>query len=218
MLAYYDERAPDYEQAYTDGTGTASIEDGRVFTGDAEQLAHVVRNFGSGHLVDLACGTGYWLRHYASRCSEITMIDQSANMLRECEQKVHALGIADRATLVQQDVLEYSFPGRYDAALIGFLVSHLTDEQERLLFTTLRRILRPDGRFLILDSAWSDLRARFNVKAGTQTRRLNDGTPFDIYKRYLDEADIGGWSSAYGVLTETHYFGAALFAVSGRFT
>ncbi len=27
MLAYYDERAPEYEEAYTLGTGTASIPD-----------------------------------------------------------------------------------------------------------------------------------------------------------------------------------------------
>ena len=218
MLAYYDERAPDYEQAYTEGTGTASIDDGRVFTREAERLTHVVRNFGSGHLLDLGCGTGYWLPHYASRCAHITMFDQSSKMLRECEKKVHALGIANRTSLVQADVLEYSFTNTYDAALVGFLVSHFTEEHEYLLFDVLRRILRPDGRFLILDSAWTDLRARYNVKAGVQTRRLNNGTAFDTYKRYLDEEDIRRWSAAYRATIEVEYFGAALFAVSGRFT
>jgi ubiquinone/menaquinone biosynthesis C-methylase UbiE len=218
MLAYYNERAPDYEQAYTEGTGTASIDDRRVFTSEAEQLTLVVREFGSGDLLDLACGTGYWLPHYAFRCTHITMIDQSSNMVRECQAKVGALGIAKKTTLVLGDVLEHSFADTYDAVLVGFLVSHLDTEQERQLFDVLRRILRPDGRFLILDSAWTALRARFNVKAGHQVRRLNDGTEFDTYKRYLDAGDIAGWATAHGVTTKIEYFGAALFAVSGRFT
>lgn len=218
MLTYYDERAPDYEQAYTEGTGTSSIDDRRVFTSEAERLSSVVYAFGTGHLIDLACGTGYWLPYYASRCAHITMIDQSANMLRECARKVRALGIMDTVTLAQGDVLEQSFPAEaYDAALIGFLVSHLNDEQERLLFDRLRRMLRPGGRFLILDSAWTELRARFNVKEGTQGRRLNDGTEFEIYKRYLDMEDIATWSAVHGAATEIEYFGTALFGVSGRF-
>jgi hypothetical protein len=35
MLAYYDERAPEYEEAYTRGTGTASISDPEVFKVEA---------------------------------------------------------------------------------------------------------------------------------------------------------------------------------------
>ena len=35
MLAYYDERAPEYEEAYTIGTGTASIPDPEVFKAGA---------------------------------------------------------------------------------------------------------------------------------------------------------------------------------------
>jgi len=218
MLTYYDERAPDYEQAYTEGTGTSSIEDRRVLTSEAERLSSVVQTFGTGHLIDLACGTGYWLPHYASRCTHITMIDQSANMLGECERRVRALGIVDIVTLLQGDVLDHPFAAeRYDAALIGFLVSHLNQEQEHLLFDTLCRILRPGGRFLILDSAWTELRARFNVKEGTQVRRLNDGTEFEIYKRYLDMKDIATWSECHRVETHIEYFGTALFGVRGHF-
>jgi hypothetical protein len=37
MLAYYNEWAPEYEQAYTLGTGTASIPDPEVFKEEAEE-------------------------------------------------------------------------------------------------------------------------------------------------------------------------------------
>ena len=219
MFAYYDKRAPDYEEAYTRGVGTASIADPSIFTTEAERLAGVVRSFGSGHLIDLACGSGYWLPHYAPRCASMTLIDQSANMLGECRAKVRTLGMHDKCTLVQGDVLEYAFqPAAYDSALVGFLISHLTEEQERQLFESLARMLQPGGRFLILDSAWTELRARFNAKTETQTRRLNDGEEFGVYKRYLDRLDIAKWKSLYGAMTDVEYFGEALFAVSGRFT
>jgi hypothetical protein len=139
-------------------------------------------------------------------------------MLRECGKKVAALGIADRCELVCADVLDHEFqPAAYDSALIGFLLSHLSEPQERLLFAALRRTLRPAGRVLILDSAWTDLRARFNDKVSTQPRRLNDGSEFVIYKRYIDPDDIADWSAKYGAVMRVEYFGAALCAVSGGF-
>jgi hypothetical protein len=42
MLAYYNERAPEYEQAYTLGTGTASIRDTEIFKTEARVLAGVI--------------------------------------------------------------------------------------------------------------------------------------------------------------------------------
>ena len=118
---------------------------------------------------------------------------------------------------MQDDVLEHPFPSRaFDSALIGFLISHLADEQERVLFERLRAMLDTRGRFLILDSAWSLERARFNAKSEQQERRLNDGSRFEIYKRYIDRQDILEWERKYGVATSIEHFGAAFVAVSGR--
>ena len=57
MLVYYNERASEYEEAYRLGTGTASITDPTVFTTEIGVLERIVGAFGSGHLLDLACGT-----------------------------------------------------------------------------------------------------------------------------------------------------------------
>ena len=93
MFRYYDERASEYEDAYVLGTGTASIPDCDVFRNEAKLLTGIVERFARGRLVDLACGTGYWLPFYAERCTSITLIDQSARMLDECRKKVAALGM-----------------------------------------------------------------------------------------------------------------------------
>lgn len=217
MLRYYDERAPDYEEAYVLGTGRASIADPRVFQVEAARLADVVERFAHGRLLDLACGTGHWLPHYAQRCSRIVLFDQSEQMLDEC-RKVTGLGVAERCTVVRGDFFDHQFePGAYDCGLVGFFLSHLTEEQEGLLFDVLKGTLAPSGRFLILDSAWTPARIPFATKVGRQERRLKDGTRFDIYKRYCDRQDIGAWATTYGVTISVEHFGDAFFAVSGEF-
>ena len=218
MLRYYDERASEYEEAYVQGTGTASIPDPEIFRREASLLAGIVERFARGRMVDLACGTGYWLPHYAAQCSSITLIDQAPRMLDECRKKVTALDVTARTEIIQADVFEHPpRPRSCDSALIGFLISHLTNEEETRLFKSLREILDTDGRFLVLDSAWSPERARFNAKSERQERRLNDGTRFEVFKRYIDRQDIHDWTTTYGVATSIEHCGPAFVAVSGRF-
>jgi len=50
-----------------------------------------------------------------------------------------------------------------------------------------------------------------------QPRRLNDGTAFEIYKRYCDQDDISRWTGEYDVKLDIEHFGPAFYAVSGTF-
>jgi ubiquinone/menaquinone biosynthesis C-methylase UbiE len=217
MRAYYDARASEYEEAYTLGTGTSSIQDPAVFADEARILSSIVRQHVAGRVIDIACGTGFWLPSYAAACSEVTLFDQSGKMLDECRKKVERLGMAERSTFVQGDVFEQHFtPASYDSALVGFLLSHLTEAQEAQFFTALKAMLAAGGHFLILESAWSPARAAVNVKTEQQERRLNDGTRFEILKRYFDRNDVAQWGRRYQVSIEIEHFGAAFVAVSGR--
>jgi len=218
MFAYYNERAPDYEEAYTRGTGTASISDPEVFKAEARVLEGIVARVVHGNLLDLACGTAYWLPHYAANCSRITLFDQSDKMLAEARAKASHFGILARCDFVQGDFFEHSFtPHSHEMALIGFLMSHITEPQEHVFFEALRTLLDSTGRFLILDSAWSPERARFNGKVERQQRQLTDGTPFEIYKRYCDRDDISRWAQEHDVEPRIEHFGPAFYAISGVF-
>jgi ubiquinone/menaquinone biosynthesis C-methylase UbiE len=189
-----------------------------VFKAEARVLTDIVGRFAHGRIMDLACGTAYWLPYYAPTCSRITLFDQSDRMLTEAGAKARGLGIIDRCAFVRGDFLEHEFAkAAYDTTLVGFFVSHLTGAQERLLFDALRLMLDSSGRFLILDSAWSPERSKFNAKVERQLRRLNDGTAFEIYKRYCDQHDISSWAREYGVTLDIEHFGAAFYAVSGTF-
>jgi len=218
MLSYYDERASEYDEAYTLGTGTASIRNPKVFKAEARVLAGVVAQIAHGRMMDLACGTAYWLPDYDPNCSSITLFDQSARMLAEARAKANRLGIADRCVFLQGDFFEHEFNEKaYDTVLVGFFLSHLTEAQEPLVFDALRSMLGSFGRFVILESAWSAERAKVNAKVERQTRRLNDGTTFEIYKRYCDRNDIARWRREHDVKLRIDHFGTAFCAVSGTF-
>jgi SAM-dependent methyltransferase len=217
MLRYYDERASEYDQAYTQGTGTASIRDPEVFKTEARQLADIVARNVRGRTLDLACGTAYWLPYYGLNCPTITLLDQSDRMLAEARAKASRAGILDRCLFRQGDFLGQPFERAYDSVLVGFLLSHLSDTEEPSLFDALRTMLVSGGRFLILESAWTPERAAVNAKVERQLRRLNDGTLFEIYKRYCDLDDVERWAREYGVRLRVEYFGAAFLAVSGAF-
>ena len=219
MLDYYNERAPEYEEVYTLGKGSASIPDPNVFKSEAASLGRIVERFAHGRMIDIACGTAYWLPYYASHCSNITFFDQSEKMLGECKKKVDILGIVEKSIVLRGDFFDLDFGhGAYDCALIGFFWSHLTELHEQILFNTLKNMLGSSGRFLILDSAWSDQRAQFNEKVEHQERRLNDGRTFEIYKRYCNRDDITRWAKRYDVTVCIEHFETAYCAVSGSYS
>jgi hypothetical protein len=72
------------------------------------------------------------------------------------------------------------------------------------------------GRFMILESAWSAERQRHNQKIEQQRRCLNDGTAFDVYKRYIDHSDVARWQKQYEATFNVEYFGPAFCAISGQ--
>jgi ubiquinone/menaquinone biosynthesis C-methylase UbiE len=189
-----------------------------VFKAEARALADIVARVVHGRVMDLACGTAYWLPQYAANSSSITLFDQSARMLAEARAKASRLGILARCDFVQGDLFAHDFPQRsHDTVLVGFLLSHLATDEEHVLFDALRTVLDSSGRFLILDSAWSSERAKFNSKVERQSRQLNDGTPFEIYKRYCDRDDFTRWAQGHNVALRLEHFGPAFCAVSGMF-
>ena len=157
-----------------------------MFKAEARVLSGIVGQIAHGRLMDLACGTAApWMSYYASSCSRITLFDQSERMLAESQAKANRLGVLDRCVFIQGDCFDQEFaPDLYDTVLVGFLLSHLTEAQEPLLFDAVRTLLASSGRVLILDSAWSPGRGesqRQRRAAAEAIKRRN--VILRIYKR-----------------------------------
>jgi ubiquinone/menaquinone biosynthesis C-methylase UbiE len=216
MMSYYDERAEEYDEIYL-GKGHSTI-DADVYRKDVAKVSELVSRFGKGHLIDIACGAGFWLPNYARNCNQITFLDQSARMLSKCKDRVEELGLADISSFIQGDFLDVNLEAsKYDCALVGFLLSHLTLDQEKTFFRKLEGILKTNPRLMFIDSAWNKRRQRYREKEAVQERVLNEGRIFRVYKRYFDKSDVEEMFKRYKFEVVSYYIGEALIAAIAEF-
>ena len=216
LFDYYDERAPEYEAFYYGGK-PAYIPDPDAYRGEVAIISKLLPTYISGNCIDIACGTGFWLPFYEKNCPEITLIDQSQSMLAECSQKVKKLGVQSKAEVICDDLFSYPLrQSRYDSALIGFLLSHLTDAEEQDFFNILKRILKAGGKFFIIDSVWSqEMRVGIRNKTGFNKRRLHDGREFTIFKRYFEKQDLHDLAERHGLDLDVIHSGKVFVAAAG---
>lgn len=215
LIAYYDARAREYDEVYS-GKNPA-IDEPELYVKEVREIAAIVSEFGCGRLVDIGCGTGFWLPYYAKNASSIVLIDESENMLKVCKQRIHALGIGDKCRLQNENFYaETWMRDRFDSALIGFFVSHIKQDMEYRFFTTLRSILNPHARVLLIDSAWSEKRKLKRAKQGIQERILNNGRTFKIFKRYFTLREIKGLFNKYNFKTVSSYTGTVFLTAIGE--
>lgn len=208
MMAYYNERAQEYDEIYR-GKGHVTL-DSSVYQQDVMKTSEMASSFGKGHLIDIACGTGFWLPNYARNCRKITLLDQSEKMLNKCKIRVEQLGLIKLTNFIQGEFFEVKLePSTFDSALVGFLLSHFTFEQENSFFLKLRRILKPNSQLMVIDSAWNKERQKYSMKEGTQERVLNDERRFKIFKRYFEQSDIENMADRYDFTIRSYYIGKA---------
>lgn len=215
MNEYYNERAAEFDEIYTMGRPPGTVTDPELYKEEARSLGNLVREHCRGSVLDIPCGTGYWLQFYAANCSAITLVDQSENMLGEGREKARAHGVEPITRFMKTDALEVSLEDRsFDSVLVGFFLSHVTDSQIDLFFHRLRNALKPGGRVVILDSNWTGFRGS-RPKEGTTVRTLNDGRRYEIYKRYFEGADFERMSDACEMDFTVQYDGKLYLAVTG---
>jgi ubiquinone/menaquinone biosynthesis C-methylase UbiE len=185
VKAYYDSRAPEYDEWYL-GTGLFAGRDRPGWEAEIEALRRTLEALSPAKTLDVACGTGFLTRHLPG---EIVGLDQSESMLEEARRQ------APNATYVRGDALSLPFEdGSFERIFIGHFYGHL-EEPERETFLREARRLAPE--LVIVDSAIQP-----DVPAEEwQERMLNDGTQWEVYKRYLAPealaAELGGGSTVF---------------------
>ena len=180
MKEYYDTRAPEYDEWYL-GIGKFAERDRPGWEEEVAALERAVARLPPARTLDVACGTGFLTRRLRG---EITALDQSERMLEIAGERLA------QATLVQGEALELPFDDRaFDRVFTGHFYGHLEGRDRNRFINQARRLA---GELVVVDSA---LRPDHDP-CEHQRRVLNDGSEFEVYKRYFDAgrlaAELGG--------------------------
>lgn len=190
--AYYDRRAPEYDDWYL-GTGLFADRERLGFHDELDAVASVLGALRPGRALDVACGTGFLTRHLGG---SVTGLDASARMLEIAAARVPG------AAFVQGDALALPFPDdSFDRVVSGHFYGHLDASQRRTFLAESRRVA---PELVLVDAS----RSHSEVDEEWSQRALRDGSRWEVYKRWFEPAalldELAG--SAGDVLHAGHWF------------
>lgn len=174
MKAYYERRAPEYDDWYL-GTGRFADRDRTGWDEELDTLRATLEALPPARTLDVACGTGFLTRHLPG---EIVGLDQSEAMLDEARAQ------APNATYVRGDALDLPFADNdFGRVFTASFYGHLEGPDRE---TFLREARRVAPELVIADAA---LRPDGDP-VERQERILNDGSRWEVYKRYFDAEEL----------------------------
>ena len=174
MKAYYDARAPEYDDWYLNLGGFAARQ--REDWNEAVRaLEGAVAALPPKPTLDVACGTGFLTRHLRG---DLTAFDQSDRMLDVARLQ------APHATFVQGDALKLPFDdGAFARVVTGHFYGHL-EEDARARFLDEARRVAPE--LVVVDTRTQPDRDTVQW----EERVLSDGSRWDVYKRYFEPEQL----------------------------
>jgi ubiquinone/menaquinone biosynthesis C-methylase UbiE len=169
VKAYYDARAPEYDDWYEGRGGFARL-DRPGWREVVTALAEALRGLPPARTLDVACGTGYATRWLPG---EITGLDQSPRMLAIASERL------PEARFVPGDALELPFAdGEFERVTAMHFYGHLESADRERFLAEARRV----GRELVI----VDAAVRADVEPEQwEERVLNDGSRWQVYKRFF---------------------------------
>ena len=184
MARYYAQRAAYYERVYFKPERQSDLR---------AMEAWLPGLFGGRHVLEIACGTGWWTPHGARDCASWLATDLNPETLALAKAKPLPAGKVAFARLdayALQD-LDAAAAGRapLDAAFAGCWWSHVPLERLAPWLETLHARLAPGARVVMLDNSFvqtSSLPVTRRDALGNsyQERALDDGTVHEVLKNF----------------------------------
>jgi demethylmenaquinone methyltransferase/2-methoxy-6-polyprenyl-1,4-benzoquinol methylase len=171
---YYEARAPEYDDWWL-GTGRFTVRARPGWREAVDALVETISALPPGRTLDVACGTGFLTQHLRGA---VVGLDQSRSMLELARRRV------PKATFVEGDALALPFPnGVFNRVLTAHFYGHLDEEARQAFLAEARRVGR---ELVVVDSAM-----REGVEPESmQERILNDGSRWEVLKRYFEPEQL----------------------------
>jgi SAM-dependent methyltransferase len=175
VKTYYDRRAPEYDEWYL-GLGRFDGLERPHWDDEVRSLERTVAALPPARTLDVACGTAFLTRDLRG---DVVGLDQSRRMLTIARERM------PNATFVEADALTgLPFPdASFDRVFTAHFYGHL-EPDDRVRFRA--DALRVAPELVVVDSATRPDRE----PEESQERILNDGSRWEVYKRYFTGEEL----------------------------
>jgi len=142
-------------------------------------------------VLDVACGTGAWTERIARTARFVVGVDINIAMLEVARGRR-----VDRARFAVGDAYDLGAQlGTFQAAFVGFWLSHVPRVRIPEFLASLHSRLEPGAKVLMTDNTEAHCRAVPIVETDAdgnsfQVRRLADGSSFRVLKNFLGEPEL----------------------------
>lgn len=138
--------------------GTVTEAEGVVRLRDQLEKAHfkrVVALKPTDRVLDLGGGAGRFALWLAPRVAQVTVVDESAELLHIGEEKARALGLHN-VTFVKCSAVDYVPSAEHDVVLCMGLLTHLSDDDVQRMVRIFARGLREGGTLVVKEPVTTD--------------------------------------------------------------
>lgn len=221
QIDYYRARAPEYDQWFLrQGRYDRGPESSRRWFEEVDAVRGALGRFRpAGHVLELACGTGWWTAELARTATRVTALDAAQETLALNRQRVRS----PQVEYVQADIFEWqpSRPDeRFDAVFFSFWLSHVPPQRFDGFWDRLRGWLAEDGQVFFVDSRREPTSTASDHQLPQQesivaSRKLNDGREFSVYKIFYDSTELAdrlhniGWNAQLQMTPSYFIYGTA---------
>lgn len=184
MIDYYAERASEYERVYAKPERQADLREIEQFLSNA---------FPADHVLEIACGTGYWTRHIARSATAIFASDYNSEVIDLARRKDFGACLVQFA---EADAYQLDrVPDGHTAGFHGFWWSHVPRARIDAFLAVFHGRLSVGARVVMIDNRFvegsSTPISRRDAQGNTfQIRRLQDGSEHEVLKNFPSDADL----------------------------
>lgn len=183
LAAYYAKRAAGYEQVYDKPERLADL---AVLK---EKVSGALRDH---HVLEIACGTGYWTAELAQSAASVLATDINRVMLETAEAKNYPPG---KVRFALADAFDMHVEGQFSACFAGFWWSHVRRQDQAAFLEKLRAVLGKDTYLVMIDNVYvegsSTPVARTDLDGNTyQIHTLSDGTRHEVLKNFPSDSAL----------------------------
>ena len=174
MKAYYDRRAPEYDDWWL-GRGLYADRERPGWEEELRLLEGVIRDLPAVRTLDVACGTGFLTRQLRG---DVVGLDASERMLEVARRQ------APQARFEHGNALSLPFDDdAFDRVFTSYFYCHLEDVERERFLAEARRVA---SELVVVAS----IRGGDDAFERWEDRRLKDGSQWSVYKRVFEGSDL----------------------------